>query len=144
MNPWAWHDRNPYYETAFQVLDIDPTADRATTRARITARRKRISYDAKRFPLFGEILTVARINAAEEQLATPQARLSAELLTHRPEPAGDDLAELTELLELSRSLSTAPEATHAETHELRLDYSVLPGLLPSPTGEPSTEEETPA
>ncbi|MEV6773283.1 hypothetical protein AB0N05_32075 [Nocardia sp. NPDC051030] len=149
MNPWAWRDRNPYYQTAFQVLDIEPTADRATVRSRIAARRKRISYDAKRFPLFGEILTVAQINAAEEQLATPRTRAAAELLTHRPEPAGDDLADLTELLELSRTLSAATETGPAETHtgsDLRIDYHVLPRLLPSPNGDPlgTTSAETTA
>ncbi|WP_062992969.1 hypothetical protein [Nocardia anaemiae] len=139
MNPWSWHDRNPYYETAFQVLDVDPAADRATVRARIAARRKRISYDAKRFPLFGEILTVARINAAEEQLATPRTRLDAELLTHPAEPDGDDLAVLSALLELSRTLSAAPESgtTPAES-DLHLDYRVLSALLPTPTDQEPT------
>ncbi|MGV9413898.1 hypothetical protein ACWDOP_28705 [Nocardia sp. NPDC003693] len=144
MNPWAWRDRNPYYETAFQILDLDPGADRATTRARIAARRKRISYDAKRFPLFGEALTVAQINAAEEELATPLARLRADLLTHRPEAAGEDLAELAELLEFSRTLSAAPPPPPGST-ELRLRLSVLPALLPHPTGDdtaaPRTDEE---
>ncbi|MVU82249.1 hypothetical protein GPX89_34060 [Nocardia sp. ET3-3] len=140
MNLWAWRDRNPYYETAFQVLDIDPAADRATVRTRIAARRKRISYDAKRFPLFGEILDVPRINAAEEQLATPRTRLAAELLTHRTEPEGEDLPELTELLDLARTLSAAEDSgPHSAVDGApRLDYRVLPRLLPSPT------EETPA
>ncbi|MFI1918696.1 hypothetical protein [Nocardia sp. NPDC020380] len=137
MNLWSWRDRNPYYETAFQVLDVDPTADRAATRARIAARRKRISYDAKRFPLFGAILTVAQVNEAEEQLATPRARIAAELLTHRPEPSGDDLADLNDLLELSRTLSTATEAP-AQDHEAGFDYRVLLALLPAPADqEPS-------
>ncbi|MFE3194365.1 hypothetical protein ACFXHA_35550 [Nocardia sp. NPDC059240] len=140
MNLWAWRERNPYYETAFQVLDIDPTADRAMVRTRIAARRKRISYDAKRFPLFGEILDVPRINDAEQQLDTPRARLAAELITHRPEPEGEDLPELTELLELAGSLSTTTEyeAAAAPSGGLELDYRVLPRLLPGPT------EETPA
>ena len=140
MNPWSWHDRNPYYETAFQVLDVDPAADRATVRARIAARRKRISYDAKRFPLFGEILTVARINAAEEQLATPRTRLDAELLTHPVEPDGDDLAVLSALLELSRTLSAARESdTTLAQSDLHLDYRVLSDLLPTPTDQEPTE-----
>ncbi len=135
MNPWSWHGRNPYCETAFQVLDVDADADRATVRARIAARRKRISYDAKRFPLFGEILTVARINAAEEQLATPRTRLAAELLTHPTEPDGDDLAALSAMLELSRTLSTT---TEADPTEHGLNYRVLPFLLPAPTDQEPT------
>ncbi len=139
MNPWSWHDRNPYYETAFQVLDVDPAADRATARARIASRRKRISYDAKRFPLFGEILTVARVNAAEEQLATPRTRLNAELLTHTAEPDGDDLATLSALLELSRTLSATAESSDSPAEGgLHLDYRVLPHLLPSPTDQEPT------
>ncbi|MFF2083978.1 hypothetical protein ACFVVM_09380 [Nocardia sp. NPDC058176] len=139
MNPWSWHGRNPYYETAFQVLDVDPAADRATVRARIAARRKRISYDAKRFPLFGEILTVARVNAAEEQLSTPRTRLAAELLTHPTEPDGEDLAILSAMLELSRTLSATPEsgATSLEG-DLNFDYRVLAQLLPNPTDQEPT------
>ncbi|MFF2557359.1 hypothetical protein ACFVUS_40605 [Nocardia sp. NPDC058058] len=147
MNPWAWRERNPYYETAFQVLDLDPAADRATTRARIAARRKRISYDPKRFPLFGRELTVADVNAAEEQLSTPDGRLAAELLTHRTEVAGDDIAELAELLELSRNLSATAESAPAAGYEFRIDHSVLPALLPHPTGaEPTAhpDEKDPA
>ncbi|WP_067699284.1 hypothetical protein [Nocardia jejuensis] len=147
MNLWAWHNRNPYYENAFQVLDVDPTADRATTRSRIAARRKRISYDAKRFPLFGEVLSVARVNAAEEQLATPRTRIAAELLTHRPEAEGEDLADLLELLELSRSLSettdsTEPHAPGAPAEGFRIEHHVLPTLLPNPAAKPGTEEPT--
>lgn len=151
MNPWAWTARNPYYETAFQVLDLDPTADRPTARTRIAARRKRISYDASRFPLFGQSLSVAQVNAAEEQLATSPTRLAAELLTHRPEPEGDDLAALTELLELSRALAAASEtrtsndvASQANTGTDWLNLGALPALLPNPTDPPRTTEESPA
>src|SRR3990170_604274 len=82
VNPWTWTGRNPYFETAFQVLDLDPTVDRATARTRIAARRKRISYDATRFPLFGATLSAADVNAAEEQIATLAGRIAAELITH--------------------------------------------------------------
>ncbi|MFI9508910.1 hypothetical protein [Nocardia sp. NPDC052566] len=140
VNPWAWRDSNPYCATAFQILDIEPTADKAAVRNRVAARRKRISYDAKRFPLFGEILSVAQINAAEEQLDAPPTRLAAELLTHRPEadsPDDTELADLAELLELAESLdaeSTVGTAESATTSELTLDYRVLPALLPAPVG----------
>ncbi|MFI6869503.1 hypothetical protein [Nocardia sp. NPDC050406] len=141
VNPWAWNARNPYYETAFQVLDLDPTVDRATARARIAARRKRISYDASRFPLFGTPLGVAQINAAEEQLADPASRVAAELLTHRPEPEGDTLPELTELLELSQSLTAAAESADSTPSQSNsaadwLDLAALPALLPNPTDPP--------
>ncbi|NKY57564.1 hypothetical protein [Nocardia flavorosea] len=140
MNPWSWNDRNPYYETAFQVLDVDPTADRATVRARIATRRRRIAYDAGRFPLFGETLTVARVNAAEEQLAAPRSRLAAELLTHPVGPDGDDLATLCEMLELSRALDAASNsgAAPVQDHDLHLDYRVLSHLLPPPIDQEPT------
>lgn len=142
MNPWAWTGRNPYYETAFQVLDLDPTVDRATARTRIATRRKRISYDAGKFPLFGETLSVARINAAEEQLATPSTRLAAELLTHRPEPEGKDLPALTELLALSRELADdSPDATAPQANTVTdwLNLASIPALLPNPTDPPHQE-----
>ncbi|NNH72227.1 hypothetical protein HLB23_20590 [Nocardia uniformis] len=148
MNPWAWTGRNPYYETAFQVLDLDPTADRAAARTRISARRKRISYDASRFPLFGTPLSVAQINAAEEQLTTASTRLAAELLTHRPEPEGVDLAALTELLELSRALAAAsatasPSDAAPQPNTDWLELGALPALVPDPIAPaPSAEEPT--
>jgi hypothetical protein len=145
LNPWEWRDRNPYHATAFQILDLEPTADPATARARVAARRKRISFDAKRFPLFGELLTAAQINAAEEQLSTPETRLTAELLTHRLVPAGTDIADLSELLALAESLESAVAQDRAESaadntdepmpeNTIPLDYTVLPRLLPSALG----------
>ena len=140
MNPWSWHGRNPYYETAFQVLDVDPATDRATARARIATRRRRIAYDAGRFPLFGETLTVARVNAAEEQLAATRSRLAAELLTHPVEPDGDDLAILCTMLKLSQALDAGPEsgAAPVQDHDLHLDYRVMPHLLPPPVDQEPT------
>lgn len=148
VNPWQWHDRNPYEQTDFQILDIDPAAERATIRTRIAARRKRISYDAGRFPLFGQILGVAQINAAEEHLATPATRIAAELITHRTESGGVDIADQTALLELAESLGTdddpRSDTAPGPGHELALDYRILPMLLPPPVWEMSEhlDEET--
>lgn len=144
MNPWAWTDRNPYYENAFQVLDLDPATDRASARARIAARRKRISYNPERFPLFGEPLSVARVNAAEEQLATTGGRIAAELLTHPPEVGGDELPLLAELLELRTDLrerfsSTTTTAAAAVSAASWLQPSALRELLPVP--QPSNVEK---
>ena len=153
MNPWTWTGRNPYFETAFQVLDLDPTVDRATARTRIAARRKRISYDATRFPLFGATLSVADINAAEEQIATLAGRIAAELITHPREAEGADLASLAELLGLFREWSErsagvggvqtdgVQEGGVQEGMASWLDPSVLPELLPEP-GQIHTTEGT--
>jgi hypothetical protein len=134
VNPWTWTGRNPYFATAFQVLDLDPTVDRATARTRIVARRKRISYDAERFPLFGATLSAADVNAAEEQIATPAGRIAAELITHRREPEGADLAGLAELLGLFREWYErgANGGGDREDAASWLDLSVLPELLPEP------------
>lgn len=133
MNPWTWTGRNPYFETAFQVLDLDPAVDRATARTRIAARRKRISYDAERFPLFGATLSVADVNAAEEQIATLAGRIAAELITHPREAEGADLASLAELLGLFREWSERCAGVGGQEGVASwLDPSVLPELLPEP------------
>jgi hypothetical protein len=146
VNPWTWTGRNPYLETAFQVLDLDPAVDRATARTRIAARRKRISYDAQRFPLFGAILTAADVNAAEEQIATPAGRIAAELITHPREAGGDDLAGLTELLGLFREWSERCAGAGGVQDGVMswLDPSVLPELLPEPGRIPDTTGGTAA
>jgi hypothetical protein len=134
VNPWTWTGRNPYFETAFQVLDLDPSVDRPTARSRIAARRKRISYDATRFPLFGATLSAADVNAAEEQIATPAGRIAAELITHPREAEGPDLASLAELLGLFREWSERGAGVGGvqEDGASWLDLSVLPELLPEP------------
>jgi hypothetical protein len=139
VNPWTWTGRNPYFETAFQVLDLDPTVDRATARTRIAARRKRISYDATRFPLFGATLSAADVNAAEEQIATLAGRIAAELITHPREAEGADLASLAELLGLFREWSERSAGVGGvQTDGVQegmaswLDPSALPELLPEP------------
>jgi hypothetical protein len=144
MNPWAWTDRNPYYETAFQVLDLDPAVDRASARARITARRKRISYNADRFPLFGESLSVARVNAAEEQLATVDGRIAAELLTHTPEAEGEDLPVLAELMELRTDLRERYSTATGTSVASWLHPSALLVLLPAPDDPQHPTVETDA
>ncbi|WP_232667082.1 hypothetical protein [Pseudonocardia sp. TRM90224] len=134
MNPWAWTGRNPYFETAFQVLDLDPAADRATARTRIGARRKRISYDAERFPLFGTTLSAADVNDAEERIATLSGRIAAELITHPTEAEGADLASLAELMGLCREWSERGAGGAGVRRDTAswLDTSVLPELLPAP------------
>lgn len=151
-NPWEWRDRNPYTATALQVLDLGRTADKAEVRARVPARRKRISYGAERFPLFGRVLNVADINAAEEQLATLAGRLAAELLTHWPEQGSVDAADLAELFELAESDGEAgeprgnPGRPPGAEREIPLDYRILPRLLPAPAETiprpPWADEET--
>ncbi|PSK98495.1 hypothetical protein CLV63_105169 [Murinocardiopsis flavida] len=92
-NPWAWQDgRNPYTWTPFQVLDLPPdTAGRAAIDAHVRKRRGRVARAPERYPVFGRIPTVADVNEAAEQIRDPEARLLAELRTHRPERA--DAAE---------------------------------------------------
>jgi hypothetical protein len=139
-NPWAWQSRNPYLSTAFQVIDVDPTADRPTTRTKAALRRRRISHAADRFPLFGRTLTVAELNEAEEQLTTPPGRLRNELLTHAPESGDTDQAELTGLLELLEEAgffapAARPGTLPADSGDL-LDQKVLLALLPDPSAQP--------
>lgn len=146
MNPWTWTGRNPYFETAFQVLDLDPAVDRATARMRIVARRKRISYDAERFPLFGATVNAADVNAAEEQIATLAGRIAAELITHPREGEGADLASIAELLGLFREWSERGAAVHGVQQDVAswLVPSVLPELLPGPGEIQHTTEGTTA
>ncbi|MDA8370267.1 MAG: hypothetical protein M0026_10410 [Nocardiopsaceae bacterium] len=95
-NPWAWQDgRNPYTWTPFQVLDLPPdTAGRAAIDARVRKRRQRVARAPERYSVFGREPTVADVNEAAEQVRDPEARLLAELRTHRPEriPKGDQVA----------------------------------------------------
>ncbi|MEV0431755.1 hypothetical protein [Nocardia sp. NPDC050413] len=139
-NPWQWTGSNPYYSTAFQILDLDPTAGPSVARARIAARRKRIAFDPGRFPLFGAVLTVAQVNAADEQLGSPETRLAAELLTHRPVPAESEVAELAELQQLADELDAAVARDAEDAAEAvpgavpGLNYQVLPKLLPPALG----------
>ncbi|MFI1919392.1 hypothetical protein [Nocardia sp. NPDC020380] len=136
MNPWAWNDRNPYYGTAFHLLDLDPGSDRATARARIEARRTRIRRSAERFPLFGQILSLAQINSAAQRLDSASARLSEELRTHRPEPPMDGPNELAILRELAEFALTEPAYRTA-----LVDYQVLPKLLPPIATFPMLDED---
>ncbi|MGW1994250.1 hypothetical protein [Embleya sp. NPDC001921] len=127
-NPWAWQaGRNPYRGTAFQILDLAPDlAGRAAIKARVRKRRQRIARGADRFPVHGRVLAPADVNAAEETLADPAGRLSAELLTHRPERPGADPAELAEEF----AEFDPPEA--AGPVRIGIDRRVLAGLVPAP------------
>jgi len=144
-NPWAWRGRNPYLATAFQVLNIDPGADRQTIRDAASIRRRRIASRPERFPLFGQTLSVTDINEAEEQLKTPRTRLLSELLTHQPDDHGAGLASVSGLLglfELAESidLTDRPEERDAARPNLGvtqdpqalLDDQVILALLPDP------------
>jgi hypothetical protein len=86
-NLWEWHEgRNPYRETAFQILDLDPdTAGRAAIDAEVRKRRNRVKRAPERYRLFGRTLSVAEVNEAAAQLDDAEARLLAELRTHVPE-----------------------------------------------------------
>lgn len=95
-NPWAWRDgHNPYRTTPFQVLALSPeVSGRAEIRNHVRKRRQRIERRADRYPLFGRTLRVAEVNAAEDRIKDPAARLLAELCTHRPEqPAERERAD---------------------------------------------------
>ncbi len=127
-NPWAWRQgRNPYRGTAFQVLDLDPNlVGRAAIKALVRKRRQRITRSAERFPVHGRVLGVAEVNAAEEAITEPATRLLAELLTHRPEVASVESAELAEeFVELDPPALPAPA-------KVGIDRSVLAGLMPAP------------
>lgn len=94
-NPWAWQDgRNPYTWTPFLVLDLPPDiAGRAAIDARVRKRRQRIQRAPERYRVLGRTPSVADVNEAAEQVRDPEARLLAELRTHRPEHPRDDGAE---------------------------------------------------
>lgn len=132
-NPWIWHGGNPYMSTAFQIVDVDPDADSPSVRTRATVRRRRVAHAADRFPVFGRTLTVAEINEAEEQLATPRGRLLNELLTHRPE-TGDvgELADLLGVLEDAGLFAPAGDGEQDRPSITALDRDVLLSLLPDP------------
>jgi hypothetical protein len=127
-NPWAWRQgRNPYRGTAFQVLDLDPDlAGRAAIKAQVRKRRQRITRSARRFPVHGHILGVAEVNAAAEAIGDPAGRLTAELLTHRPEPEGADVGDLAEEF----AESTPPDLPAPP--KIAIDRSVLAALTPAP------------
>src|SRR5262245_10916036 len=86
-NPWEWREgRNPYRDTAFQILDLDPDiAGRAAIDAGVRKRRNRVRRAPERYLRFGRTLSVAEVNEAATQLDDPEARLLAELRTHPPE-----------------------------------------------------------
>ena len=138
-NPWTWHGGNPYMSTAFQIVDVDPDADSPSVRTRATVRRRRVAHAADRFPVFGRTLTVAEINEAEEQLATPRDRLLNELLTHSPETGDVDAAELADLLgvlEDAGFFAPPGDGEQDRPSSTALDRDVLLSLLPDP-GEQS-------
>jgi hypothetical protein len=94
-HPWVWRtDGNPYRETLFQILDLDPTVTRSgAIKAHADRRLKRIKNAPERYPLFGRPLTEARVNRAAHAIRDPEARVYALLCTHHPRAAEVDLAE---------------------------------------------------
>ena len=111
-NPWAWQDgRNPYRSTAFQVLGLGvEVRGRAAIRAHVKTRRQRVHNAPERYLLFGNPLTEADINEAEQRIQDPATRLLDELCTHRPPPDSgwrnpENLAELTEIEQRLRALA---------------------------------------
>lgn len=95
-SPWEeWRpDQNPYRRTPFQILGLNLTLKgRGPIKAAIRQRRQRIQSTPERFRLFGELLDLAQVNEAEERILDPEARLYAELCTHRPRLASSDLGD---------------------------------------------------
>lgn len=95
-SPWEeWRPgQNPYRRTPFQILGLSVTVKgRAAIKTTIRRRRQRIQTTPERFPLFGASLDVAAVNEAEERVLEPEARLYAELCTHRPRQTSIDLRE---------------------------------------------------
>lgn len=97
-SPWEeWRPGyNPYRRTPFQILGISATVKgRGPIRSAIRQRRQRIQTTPERFSLFGESLDVAAVNEAEERILDPEARLYAELCTHRPRLVSIDLSDVS-------------------------------------------------
>lgn len=95
-SPWdEWRPGyNPYRRTPFQILGLSTTVKGAgPIRNAIRQRRQRIQNAPERFPLFGEPLDVAEVNEAEDRVLDPEARLYAELCTHRPKAVSIDLGD---------------------------------------------------
>lgn len=126
-SPWEeWRPgQNPYRRTPFQILALPVTAKgRAAIKAVVRQRRQRIQNTPERFPLFGELLDVAAVNEAEERVLEPQARLYAELCTHRPRKTSIDLREQRNgLAEITVPIPDVP---------LVLDPTRLARIVPPP------------
>lgn len=100
-SPWEeWKSGyNPYRRTPFQVLGLSTSVKGpGPIRNTIRQRRQRIQNTPERFPLFGEALDVAEINEAEDRILDPEARLYAELCTHRPKLISIDLGDVPDRL----------------------------------------------
>jgi hypothetical protein len=117
-SPWEeWKPGyNPYRRTPFQVLGISVTMKgRGPIRNAIRQRRQRIQNTPERFPLFGAALDVAQVNEAEERILNPEARLYAELCTHRPRLAAIDLGDLpSQLAEIEPPIPVPQAALNAQ------------------------------
>jgi hypothetical protein len=94
--PWLWRDgRNPYRRTPFQALALDPNLrGKAGIRAHTKQRLARIRNAAHQFPVFGEVLTEAQVQAAAARIGDPAGRVYAELCTHRPRVFRVDVDEV--------------------------------------------------
>lgn len=111
-SPWEeWRSgHNPYRRTPFQILGLSVTMKgRGPVRQAIRQRRQRIQNTPERFPLFSELLDVAQVNEAEERILNPEARLYAELCTHRPRRTVPDLKEVP-----ARLAEISPQIPHPQ------------------------------
>ena len=126
-SPWEeWREGyNPYRRTPFQVLGLSvKVKGRAAIKAAIRQRRQRIEAAPERFVLFGEQLDVAAVNEAEERVLDPEARLYAELCTHRPRQTSLDLgAQRTGLAEVTVPIPDVPT---------EVDRARLARIVPAP------------
>lgn len=127
ISPWEeWRPGyNPYRRTPFQILGLDPTAKGpGPVRSAIRQRRQRIQNAPERFVLFGERLDVAQVNEAEDRILNPEARLYAELCTHRPKLVSLDLGNVSSRLAEITPPIPNPQAT--------VDARRLARLVPAP------------
>jgi len=126
-SPWEeWRPGyNPYRRSPFQILGLSTIVKGpGPIRNAIRQRRQRIQNTPERFPLFGEPLDVAEVNEAEDRILDPEARLYAELCTHRPKLVTIDLGDVP-----SRLAEVAPPIP---TPQGVLNAKRLARLVPAP------------
>lgn len=91
---------NPYYQTAFQILGLDPDVTSLDQISQVVEQRRQI---VRTMPgvlkIGGRDLTQADITAARQVLLDANSRVLEELLTHASEPfPGDELERIGERL----------------------------------------------
>jgi hypothetical protein len=117
-SPWAeWRPGyNPYRRTPFQILGLSATVKGSgPIRSAIRQRKQRIQNTPEKFPLFGEPVDVAEVNEAEDRILEPEARLYAELCTHRPKLVSMDFGDVPgRLAEISPPLPNPHSVLNAQ------------------------------